>query len=148
MECHCHLHLEKHDTWHSYSSTAYSERGQIITPILPSSQGTPAVCSCLAQLLLGWMLNQWIQIEREAGCRVLKLMNPAQRMYIYIVCVYSFLPLESSKFTIFHDAQEVASRSGDRPSMSTLSILAPWEKEFQVYGEQWMNGSLKRCCPL
>lgn len=126
------------EVWHAHCSTACSccsERGEIITPIPPLSQGIPAVCSCLAQLLLGWRLKYWIQIEREAGSRVLKWMNSAQRKCIYIVCVYSFLPFESSKFTIFHDAQEVANRSGDRPSMSTLSILAPWEKEFQVYGE-------------
>lgn len=34
-----------------------SKRGEIITPIFPLSQGIPAVCSCSAQLLLGWMLK-------------------------------------------------------------------------------------------
>lgn len=58
-------------------------------------------------------------------------MNPAEMKYMRIF----FLPFESSKFTIFHDAQEVANRSGDRPSMSTLSILAPCNREFQVYHE-------------
>lgn len=35
------------------------------------------------------------------------------------------VPLESSKFTVFHDAEAVASKSGDRPSESVLLISAP-----------------------
>lgn len=39
---------------------------------------------------------------------------------------WSFLvPLESSKFTIFQDAEAVANISGERPSESILLISAP-----------------------
>lgn len=35
------------------------------------------------------------------------------------------VPLESSKFTIFQDAEAVANISGERPSESVLLISAP-----------------------
>lgn len=35
------------------------------------------------------------------------------------------VPLESSKFTIFQDAEAVANISGERPSESVLFISAP-----------------------
>lgn len=35
------------------------------------------------------------------------------------------VPLESSKFTIFQEAEAVANKSGDRPSESVLLISAP-----------------------
>lgn len=112
----------------------YMKNSETISLILPLPPETPAQSSCLTQIRLDCMLKYCIKIERKVECRDFICMNPAQRKYV--IYTYSFVPFESSKFTIFHDAQEVANRSGDRPSMSTLSIFAPCNKNFQVYHEK------------